>query len=149
MDSMRSGGSPPVSPRGAGALGAPNQATPGSGYTEYRGSSLFAFSAPFVQTASPVQGQQLSPGKPPVHSPSQVSMSPHQLPGLDQPSLQFLLRGLNCPDQQKGPAHLQPVSRRTFPLLTPWLAPARRLLSDALEARALMCVVSGAACRRR
>ena len=74
MDSMRSGGSPPGTPRGACVPAAPSQATPGGGYTDYRGSSLFAFSAPFAQAASPAQGQQPSPGKPPAHSPSQVRM---------------------------------------------------------------------------
>ncbi len=65
MDSMRSEGSPPGTPRAS-----PNQAA--GGYTDYRGSSLFAYAGPFTASAQ-ASPEQASPStKPPLHSGSQV-----------------------------------------------------------------------------
>lgn len=47
MDSMRSAGSPPGTPRGGGG---PQGA---GGFTDYRGSSLFAYSTPYAAPAVP------------------------------------------------------------------------------------------------
>ena len=57
MDSMRSAGSPPGTPRsGDGAKAA--------GFTDYRGSSLFAYSGPFTGSASPTPAAFPAKGSP-------------------------------------------------------------------------------------